>query len=61
MHVTMDLFEVNETSGQNMGIQLESLLSQFGLMHRLIAFVKYKGKNLTTMAFHYAPSLIVNL
>jgi len=61
MHVTMDLLEVNETSGWSMAIQLESLFSKFGLMHCVIAFVKNEGKNLTTMALHYAPSLIVNL
>jgi hypothetical protein len=33
MYVIMGLFEVHETSGQNMVIQLESLLSNFGLMH----------------------------
>ncbi len=60
MHVTVDLFEVNETSGQSMAIQLESLLSKFGLMYRVITFVKDEGKNSTTMALHYAPSLIVN-
>jgi hypothetical protein len=61
MHVNVDLFEENETSGRSMKIQLESLLSKFGLMHRVIAFVKDESKNLTTMALHYAPSLIVNL
>jgi hypothetical protein len=34
-----------------MAIQLESLFSKFGLMHRVIAFVKDDGNNLTTMAF----------
>jgi hypothetical protein len=61
MHVTVDLFEVNETSGWSMEIQLESLLSKFRLMHRVIAFVKDENTNLTTIALHYAPSLIVNL
>jgi hypothetical protein len=37
MHVTMGLFEVNETNGWSMAIQLESLLSKFGLVHRVIA------------------------
>jgi len=49
MHVTMGLFEVHETSGKSMAVQLESLLSKFGLMHQMIAFVKYEGSNLTTM------------
>jgi len=46
------LFEVNETSGLNMAIQLESQFSKFGLMHRhVITFVKDEGNNLTTMTF----------
>jgi hypothetical protein len=32
-------------------IQFESLFSNFGLMHCVIAFVKNEGNNLTTMAF----------
>jgi len=48
MHVIVSLFEMNETNGQSMVIQLESLLSKFGLMHHLIAYVKEKGNNLTT-------------
>jgi hypothetical protein len=47
----MSLFETNETSGQNMAIQFQSLFSKFGLMHCVIAFVKDKVNNLTTMAF----------
>jgi hypothetical protein len=45
------LFQVNEASGHNMAIQLESLLSKFGLVHHVIAYLKYEGINLTTMAF----------
>jgi hypothetical protein len=33
-----------------MAIQLESLLSKFKLVHRVIAFVKDEGNNLTSMA-----------
>jgi hypothetical protein len=40
----MGLFKVNET------IELESLLSKFGLVHHVIAFVKDEGNNLTSMA-----------
>jgi hypothetical protein len=50
MHVIVGLFEVNETNGQSMGIQLESLLSKFGLVHRVITFEKDEGSNLTTLA-----------
>lgn len=42
MHVTMGLHEMNETSGQNMVIQLQSLLSKLGLMHYVITFWKTK-------------------
>jgi hypothetical protein len=59
MHVIMSLFETNETSRQNMAIQFESLFSKFGLMHCVIAFVKNKGNNLTTMA--YALCYIIGL
>jgi hypothetical protein len=41
---------MEETSGQNMVIQLQSLLSKLGLMHYVITFWKTKGINLTTMA-----------
>jgi len=51
MYVTVGLFEMSETSGQNMAIQLESLLSKFGLVHHVIAFVKYEGNNSITMVF----------
>ncbi len=50
MHVIVGLFEVNETSEQNMVIQPKSLLSKFGSMHYVIAFVKDEAINLTTMA-----------
>jgi hypothetical protein len=50
MHVIVGVFEVNETSGYNMTIQLESLLSKSGLMHSAITIVKNKN-NLITMAF----------
>jgi hypothetical protein len=50
MHVIVGLFKVNETSGQNMAIQPKSLLSKFGLMHYVIAFVKDKVINLRTIA-----------
>jgi hypothetical protein len=39
---TVGLYEMHETSGQNMVIQLESLLSNFGLMHCVIALWKMK-------------------
>jgi hypothetical protein len=51
MHVIMGLFEVHETSGKSMAIQLESLISKFGLMHCVITFVKHEGGNLTKKEF----------
>jgi len=48
--VYVGLFEVDETNGKNMVVQFESLFSHFGLMHRVIAFVKNEGNNLNTMA-----------
>ncbi len=50
MHVTMGLFEVDETIGKSMVVCFKSLLSKFGLMHHVIAFVKDERNNLNTMA-----------
>jgi hypothetical protein len=44
------LFEVDETIGKSMVVWFKSLLSKFGLMHHVIAFVKDEGSNLSTMA-----------
>jgi hypothetical protein len=49
MHVIVNLFEVHETRSQSMIIQLESLFSNFGLMHRVITFMKNQSKNLIAM------------
>jgi len=57
MYVTMGLFQVHETSGQSMVIQLESLLSNFGLMH-CDCIVKNECSNLIAMAF--TLHLIIN-
>jgi hypothetical protein len=38
------LFEVQET------LQLQGLLEKFGLIHRVLAFVKDEGRNLGSMA-----------
>jgi len=50
MHVTIELFEVHETFEQSMAIQLHSLLEKYGLLHRVIAFVKDEGNNVIVMA-----------
>jgi len=44
------LFEVDETIGKSMVVWFKSLLSNFGLIIHVIAFVKYEGSNLNTMA-----------
>jgi len=54
MYVTMGLFQVHETSGQRMVIQLESLLPKFGLMH-CDCIVKNESSNLITMASTLRP------
>jgi len=50
MHGTIGLFEVNETTNSCMAQQLQSLLEKFGLIHRVLAFVKDEGNNLVSMA-----------
>jgi len=50
IHFTIGLFEMDDTSGRSMVVQLESLFSKFGLMHLVIAFVKNKGSNFSTIA-----------
>jgi hypothetical protein len=49
MHVIVGLFEVHETFKQSMAIKLYTLLKKYGLLHRIIAFVKDEGNNLTPM------------
>jgi hypothetical protein len=49
MHITMGLFEMNETIKQSMATQLWYLLEKFGLLHWMIVFVKDEGTNLTIM------------
>jgi ubiquinone biosynthesis protein COQ9 len=50
MHIIVGLFEVNERTGQLMVIQLQVLLDIFGILHQVIAFVKYESTNLCAMA-----------
>jgi hypothetical protein len=50
MHIIVGLFEVNKTIGQLVVIQLQVLLDIFGILHQVIAFVKYEGTNLCVMA-----------
>jgi len=50
MHIIVSLFEMNETIWRSIVIQFESLFLKFALMHYVIAYVKGKGNNLTSMA-----------
>ena len=50
VHVTVGLFEVSDTSGGAMALQMKALLDSFGLTQRILAFVKDEGGNLGTMA-----------
>ncbi len=47
---TAGLFEMNETIGDSMVIQLQVLLDKFGLLHLVTTFVKDESTNLSTMA-----------
>jgi len=49
-HVTIGLFEGHETIGLFVVGQMCSLFEKYDLMHRMIAFVKYEGNNLMSMA-----------
>jgi hypothetical protein len=44
------VLKVNETTRQSMAVQLQVLLDRFGLLHRVIAFIKDKSINLSAMA-----------
>ncbi len=61
MHVNLGLFEMNELTNNPWFTQLQSLLENFGLLHRVINFVKNESTNLATMAttlhfiFDYEP------
>lgn len=48
-HVTIDLFEVHETTRFSMVGQLHFLLEKYNLMHHMISFVKDESSNLTFM------------
>jgi hypothetical protein len=50
LHHIVGLFEVQETRGSAMVLQLQGLLENFGLIHHVFAFMKDEGKNLGSMA-----------
>ncbi len=41
---------MDDTIGKNMVVWFKSLLSKFGLIHHVIAFIKDEGNNLSIMA-----------
>jgi hypothetical protein len=48
-HVILILFELHETCGSAMALQLQSLLENPGLIHQVIVFVKYESNNSGTV------------
>jgi hypothetical protein len=50
MHAIVGLSKENETTNLCMARQLQTLVENFGLIHRVLAFVKYEGNNLASMA-----------
>jgi len=46
------LFEVQETKGNTMALQLQGLLKKFEQIHCVLAFVKDEGNNLGSMALY---------
>lgn len=49
-HVTIGLFEANDTRGLSLAEQVKPILEEFELTNKVIAYVKDEGSNLTTMA-----------
>jgi hypothetical protein len=59
--VTIDLFEVHETTRLSMVGQLHFLLEKYNLMHHMINFVKDESNNLTFMTTTLGSTMIVTL
>ncbi len=51
--MTIGLFEIIETIGQNLATNLTKLLDQYGLRKKTIAYVKDEGSNLTIMTITF--------
>ncbi len=49
-NVTLGLFEATNTIKVAMATQVKDLLSSYDLLDKLIAYVKYEGGNLSTVA-----------
>jgi hypothetical protein len=48
-HVTMGIFEVQNTTSVAMANQVKVLLDSFSLLDQVIAYVKYEESNLNTL------------
>jgi hypothetical protein len=57
-HVTIGLFKMIETIGQALVKSLIDLLDKYGLMKKIIVYVKDEGSNLNAMT--YALKFVVN-
>jgi hypothetical protein len=57
-HITIGLFEANETIGQVMARNLIELLDQYNLRKKIVAYVKDEGANLNAMTI--ALNFVVN-
>jgi hypothetical protein len=50
-HVTIGIFEVHDITSVVMGIQVKSLLDTFGLLDKVIAYVKNEIFNFSILIF----------
>ncbi len=48
-HVTIGLFEANDTTGQRLAKQLKAMFKKFGLTSKVLCYVKDGGTNLASM------------
>jgi hypothetical protein len=48
-HVTIEAFEMQNTTNATMANQVKILLYSFGLFDKVIVYVKYEGSNLNTL------------
>jgi len=52
-HITINLFEANDTSGATMVMKLKQILDKFSLTQNIVAYVKDEGFNLQTCAMAF--------
>jgi hypothetical protein len=45
-HVTIELFEANDTNGAIMIIKLQQHINKLSLIHKIFAYIKDEGSNL---------------